>query len=77
MYIEFRLPTGGGIQYTNLSILQMLSEWAKQYGVAYTRKNIKYTLRVTFDDENMYSLFALTWTGPEYRLIETLKSNKY
>lgn len=77
MYIEFRLPTGGGIQHANWSILQLLSEWAEQYGAKYTRKNIKYTLRVTFDDENMYSLFALTWKGPEYRLIETLQFDRY
>ena len=80
MYIEFRLPTGGGgggAQYTNWAIIQKLAKWAEKYNVKYTKKNIKYSLRVTFDDESAYSLFAMTWTGPEFRLIETLQFDRY
>lgn len=87
MYIEFRLPTGGGgmgAQYVNWQIRQKLEEWAERYNVEYTTKNIKYTLRVTFEDESLYSLFALTFILPKeagsytnYRLIETLQFDRY
>ena len=53
MYIEFRLPTGGGgggAQYVNWHIQEKLEAWAKKYNVKYTKKNIKYSLRVTFED---------------------------
>ena len=80
MYIEFRLPTGGGgggAQHTNWLIIQKLDEWADQYNIKYTKKNIKYTLRVTFEDVSAYSLFAMTWKGAEFRLIETLQFDRY
>ena len=80
MYIEFRLPTGGGgggAQHTNWLIIQKLDEWADQYNIKYTKKNIKYTLRVTFEDASAYSLFAMTWKGAEFRLIETLQFDRY
>lgn len=86
MYIEFRLPTGGGgggAQHTNWLIITKLNQWAEKYGVKYRKKNIKYSLRVTFDNEELYSLFALTWNTVdqknrhEFQLIETLNSNRY
>ena len=80
MYIEFRLPTGGGgmgAQHVNWKIRQKLEEWTEKYHVECTAKNIKYTLRVTFEDESLYSLFSITWDGPEFRLIETLQFDRY
>lgn len=84
MYIEFRLPTGaGGIaaQYTNGALSRNLREWSDRHGIPYNKKNHKYTVRVTFDDDKYYAFFALTWcpTSPDmlnylldYRLIEPM-----
>jgi hypothetical protein len=87
MYIEFRLPTGGGgggAQYVNWHIQEKLEAWAKKYNVKYTKKNIKYNLRVTFEDNALYSLFALTWDTAcdpdnmfKFHLIETLNVDRY
>ena len=85
MYIEFRLPRGAGgpdqASYA-LSIVQKnLVLWAAKYEVEYRTKVFKYTLRVTFDSDESYTLFAMTWVPhPEhqewtsYRLITDLNN---
>ncbi len=84
MYIEFSLPTGSAGQaaaYVNQILTRELNRWSKQYGIAYVGKNVKYTKRVTFDDDTSYSFFALTWAPKpsnfqtyllNYRLIEPM-----
>ncbi len=84
MYIEFQLPTGAGgmaAQYTNHMLAQNLTAWSNRYNIAYTKKVHKWTVRVTFDKDETYSFFALTWnpTGEKmmnylthYRLIEPM-----
>ena len=84
MYIEFRIPSGGGgmpAQYANYWLKQNLESWAERYNVEYRTKNIKYTRRVTFDTDSTYSFFALTWSPKsttfqsyllDYRLIEPM-----
>jgi hypothetical protein len=63
----------------------MLDAWSQRYGVTHCRKKThKYTVRVTFDDEQTYVLFALTWNPSDerqwqsyfadYRLIEPMKN---
>ena len=85
MYIEFRLPRGlGGPDQASyaLSIVQKkLVLWAAKYEVEYRTKVFKYTLRVTFDSDESYTLFAMTWVPhPEhpswtnYRLITDLNN---
>lgn len=64
MYIEFELPkgtTGITAGSANTNIEQVLSRWSSRYQIAYISKTIKYTKRVTFDQDEFYSLFALTW----------------
>jgi hypothetical protein len=82
MYIEFRLPQGaGGMTATHaLAVLRdRLYNWAAKYQVEFRAKPFKYTLRVTFDSDDSYTLFGLTWvTDPKYpswtnyRLIEPM-----
>lgn len=72
MYIEFALPSGAGGQaaaYVNSLLNQELHAWSDQYGIPYNTKIHKYTKRVTFDDEETYSFFALTWnpTNKKFR----------
>jgi len=84
MYIEFQLPTGAGGQAANYAlglVRNKLSAWAKKYSIEYRQKIIKYTLRVTFDSDESYTLFALTWTADSkhpswtnYRLITDLNN---
>ena len=64
MYLEFSLPTGAGgqaAQYVSHCIFQHMDIWSKRYAVTYHKKIWKYTVRITFDDDAIYSLFAMTW----------------
>jgi hypothetical protein len=81
MYIEFSLSKdrpGPDL----LSIRYHLIKWAKQNGeINYNEKTIKYKHRVTFDDEKLYSYFALTWNPAQnhqhkFCLIEPMKTRQ-
>jgi len=84
MYIEFQLPMGAGGQTASyaLRLIQTeLTAWSKKYSVEYRQKIIKYTLRVTFDLDESYTLFAMTWvldpkhpSWTSYRLITDLNN---
>ncbi len=70
MYIEFTLPSGasGMIPTHALAVIRdRLYNWAAKYEVEYRTKLYKYTLRVTFDTDDVYALFGLTWVpDPKY-----------
>jgi hypothetical protein len=85
MYIEFRLPRGAGgpdqASYALSIVQKKLILWAARYEVEYRTKVFKYTLRVTFDSDESYTLFAMTWVPhpdhPEwtsYRLVTDLNN---
>ena len=85
MYIEFRLPRGAGgpdqASYALSIVQKKLVLWAVKYNIKYRTKVFKYTLRVTFDSDESYTLFAMTWVPhpehPEwtsYRLITDLNN---
>ena len=84
MYIEFQLPQGAGgmtASYALTTIREYLSTWAKKYSIKYQTKTVKYTLRVTFDSDDSYTLFGLTWvvdpkhpSWTNYRLIVDLNN---
>ena len=64
MYIEFRLPQGAGREtaYYALAVIQNeITKWLEQHSLPCKQKTIKYTHRLTFDDDHYYTLFALTW----------------
>ena len=64
MYIEFTLPTGAAGQaaaHSNMVINNALREWSNKYDIPYSTKIVKYTKRVTFNNDEHYSLFAMTW----------------
>ena len=74
MYIEFPIYTFNDRDNLELD----LRTWSERYDIAYRSKHIKYTLRITFDDDASYSFFAVTWNptssrGLEYQLIEPMK----
>jgi len=73
MYIEFQLSSD--------LVRNKLSAWAAKYNIKYRTKVFKYTLRVTFDSDESYTLFAMTWVPhpdhPEwttYRLVTDLNN---
>jgi len=85
MYIEFRLPRGAGVpdqaSYALSIVQKKLVLWAARYEVEYRTKVFKYTLRVTFNSDESYTLFAMTWVPhpdhPEwtsYRLVTDLNN---
>ena len=85
MYIEFRLPRGAGgpdqASYALSIVQKKLGLWAVKYNIKYRTKVFKYTLRVTFDSDESYTLFAMTWVPhpdhPEwtsYRLVTDLNN---
>jgi hypothetical protein len=88
MYIEFTLPQGPSgitavqpaIQDLNI-VAKKLSAWAQKHNVEYKTKIIKYKVRVTFDSDEYYTLFGLTWildskhpSWTNYRLISDLNN---
>jgi hypothetical protein len=84
MYIEFTLPQGaGGLTAGHAlgTVCKQLATWANKYDVNYKTKTIKYKLRVTFDSDDTYTLFGLTWTmdpkypsWTDYRMISDLNN---
>jgi hypothetical protein len=73
MYIEFRLPRGSGGQaaaHVNRLIHTDLQSWQDQHGIVLRSKNIKYTIRVTFDQDLHYTLFAATWNPKKSRFFQ-------
>lgn len=84
MYIEFNLPNGASgyaAQHVNKVLEKELQIWSERYSIGYRKKIVKWTARVTLDDENAYSLFALTWNPSstsignwlKFSLIEPMK----
>ena len=64
MYIEFRLPTGaGGMAAGHAAhfIRKEIATWAEKYSIPYNTKVHKYTLRLSFESEDAYTHFQLSW----------------
>ena len=79
MFLEFRLPE----KLTHWAYEELSAEvyrWSERQGqIPYRTKVIKYTFRITFEDDRFYTLFALTWQPPgsekfwqDYRIITDL-----
>lgn len=81
MYVQFDLITDQGVKSLS-SITDQLRLWTLRYEVdCYRTKIIKGTLRMTFDNHQHYSLFAMTWNPEQnslfdYRLIEPMKTRQ-
>ena len=80
MYIEFQLPKSAPSHAWG-AIGIKLHDWAAKYNIKYRQKIHKYHLRVTFDSDESYTLFAMTWvpdpkhpSWTNYRLITDLNN---
>jgi len=75
MYIEFDLlpdvdMAPGHRATANLRIVQEhMLIWGKRYGIPYREKTIKYTYRVTFDQDQTYSFWAMTWNPEQHKIL--------
>ena len=66
MYIEFKLPHGGGgsaASHCLHLIRKRLVEWSQQHDIRYRDKVYKHTLRVTFDEDKLYHFFLMSWNN--------------
>jgi hypothetical protein len=84
MYIEFTIPSDiNGIHnripahYTSTQLKQNLKSWAERYSIAYRTKDIRYTVRLTFDDDKLYDFFALTWNPKSENFLSYLTDYRF
>jgi len=75
MYIEFQLLNDNPNYPVNYVS-------AKKYKIKYRTKAFKYTIRATFDSDEHYTLFAMTWNPDQfkclkYQLIEPMKTRQH
>ena len=80
MYIEFSLFDVSGrvpAQYTNEQLIQNLKSWSERYSIAYRTKNVKFTVRLTFDDNKLYNFFALTWNPKSDIFLRNLANYRF
>ena len=80
MYIEFQLPTGAGgmaAQYTNSVLNRNLHDWSDQHNIPYNKKIHKWTVRVTFDNDAHYTVFALTWNPKDENMRHYLANYRF
>lgn len=71
MYIEFDLPPGLRNAVAG-AIKAAVCLWADTYDIprsSYRQKTVKYTHRLSFDNEQHYSLFSLTWKDYDYKMV--------
>jgi hypothetical protein len=68
MYIEFQLSdiTKNSASHILMVIERELEKWSQHHNIAYRSKTVKLTHRVTFDDDNLYSFFGITWNPKSY-----------
>lgn len=70
MHVEFRLPSGAGGQAAHYSctvLNQALEQWRLLYGFDYTTEITYYRLTLRFNDEQAYTMFALSWPVAQIR----------
>jgi len=69
MYIEFDLHEGPDVKpgFSAGVALKIIKDemqaWGEQYGIPYREKTIKYKHRVTFEQDELYSFWAITWNA--------------
>ena len=77
MYIEFKLlgddevtmlPTHTAVG--NLKIIrEHMLTWGERHGIPYREKTIKYTHRVTFDQDDSYTFWAMSWNPEQHQIL--------
>jgi len=68
MYIEFDLQNQGYWRDREL-IETSLKMWHEQYSIAYRTKPARLKLRVTFDHDETYTFWAMTWNPRQNKVL--------
>ncbi len=78
MYVQFDLPQG--LAYVVVeAIKSSIKLWANRYEIpdsGYSQKTIKYTHRLGFNREEYFSLFSMTYTDFDFRIVN-VQNEKY
>lgn len=78
MYVQFDLPQG--LTYVVVeAIKSSIKLWANRYEIpdsGYSQKTIKYTHRLGFNRPEYFSLFSMTYTDFEFRIVN-VQNEKY
>ena len=75
MYIEFDLlpdvdMAPGHRSTTNLRIIQdAMNSWGNRYSIRFREKTIKYTHRITFDQDDSYTFWAMSWNSEQHKIL--------
>jgi hypothetical protein len=78
VYVEFALLPGLRNAVAE-AIKAEVAIWANRYDVPngeYSQKTIKYTHRLGFNKQNHFSLFVMTWTKFDYRIVN-IENERY
>lgn len=78
MYIEFDLPPSFRDAVAE-SIKASIALWAKKYEIpdsGYSQKTIKYTHRLGFNRDEYFSLFSMTYTNFDFRIVR-IENERY
>lgn len=67
MYIEFDVSNYLHLMY----IRRCLDDWQQRFEIPVRQKTVKYRHRVGMDDERNFTVFFLTWQGPEFQVIHS------
>jgi hypothetical protein len=73
VFIEFPLPDSRDYNFVLTIIKINIEQWAHTQNIPYTQKTVKYTHRLAFDNDQHYTVFALTWQPTpelEYKIID-------
>lgn len=74
-HIVFKLPNGAGgaaAQYCAYKLTTQIKTWAEQHNIQVKHYNgAAYRLCFEFGRTSDYTLFALSWSGKEYELVES------
>ena len=72
MYIRFDLPHDESYGYNLYQIQSQVSDWATKQQIPYKEKTIKHAHRITFENDQHYTIFLMTWNSElEYQIIDT------
>ena len=68
MYIEFGLQNQG--YYHDRELIETsMKMWYKQYHIEYRTKPARLKLRVTFDHDESYTFWAMTWNPKQHKIL--------
>ena len=75
MYIEFDLlpavhmAAKHAASVALTTIMDEMNSWSNRHSTQFREKTIKYKYRVTFDQDETYSFWAMTWNPEQHKIL--------